>query len=311
MRNRGSALILKNDRVVVIKRNKDGEEYFVFPGGGIEAGETPAQTTKREAFEELGVQIDVKECLEEIEFNGIQYFFLAEILEGEIGRGLGEEYKDDSRGTYEPMWMAIDDLQYVDIRPRKVAERLRYFVEEEILFQNEGLKVRKLEEKDNYLLVKWLSDPVVLEFYEGRDNPFDLDKVHKAFYTPDDEEMRCIIEFDGQEIGYIQIYPLDQETKAEYGYDQDETIYGMDQFIGEVAYWNKGVGTQLVTSMVAYLIKEKQASRVVMDPQTRNVRALRCYEKCGFKKVKLLPERELHEGIYQDCWLIEYRAVVK
>jgi aminoglycoside 6'-N-acetyltransferase len=42
-----------------------------------------------------------------------------------------------------------------------------------------------------------------------------------------------------------------------------------------------------------------------MDPQTRNTRAIKCYKKCGFKKIKILPKRELHEGEYQDCLLIE------
>lgn len=58
--------------------------------------------------------------------------------------------------------------------------------------------------------------------------------------------------------------------------------------------------------MVKYLVEHKQADRVVMDPQTRNTRALKCYEKCGFKRIKILPKHEFHEGEYQDCWLIEY-----
>ncbi len=44
-----------------------------------------------------------------------------------------------------------------------------------------------------------------------------------------------------------------------------------------------------------------------MDPQLRNTRAMKCYEKCGFKKIKILPKHELHEGVHQDCWLIEYK----
>ena len=72
------------------------------------------------------------------------------------------------------------------------------------------------------------------------------------------------------------------------------------------AYWNKGIGTKLVSSVVEYLIREKGADRIVMDPQTWNERAIHCYEKCGFEKVKLLPKRELHEGAYRDCWLMEY-----
>ncbi|WP_416149824.1 GNAT family N-acetyltransferase [Salipaludibacillus sp. HK11] len=174
-----------------------------------------------------------------------------------------------------------------------------------MLFQNKNLRVRKLEIKDNYLLANWLSDPTLLQFYEGRDNRFDLNKVNKVFYDIDDNEVKCIVEFDGNEIGYIQFYKLDDETKKEYGY-LDKNIYGTDQFIGEVEYWNKGIGTLLVTSMVKFLIEHKKADRVVMDPQTRNTRAIKCYEKSGFKKVRILPKHELHEGIYQDCWLIEY-----
>ncbi|SDZ83275.1 aminoglycoside 6'-N-acetyltransferase [Thalassobacillus cyri] len=174
------------------------------------------------------------------------------------------------------------------------------------MFQNGYLKVRKLEEKDDHLLAKWLSDPSVLEFYEGRDNPFDLARVNKVFYAPQDVVDKCIVEFDSNEIGYIQFYQLDEETKKEYGYE-NEHVYGTDQFIGEVEYWNKGIGTLLVSSMVNFLMEHKKAARVVMDPQTRNTRAIKCYEKCGFKKVKLLPSRELHEGEYKDCWLMEYR----
>ena len=175
-----------------------------------------------------------------------------------------------------------------------------------LLFQNGSLKVRKLEEEDNYLLAKWLSNPSVLEFYEGRDNPFNLDEVNKVFYNPEDKKFKCIVEFDGNKIGYIQFYHLDDETKKEFGYE-DGNIFGMDQFIGEVEYWNRGIGTVLVTSMVKFLIENKKADRIVMDPQVRNTRAIKCYEKCGFTKVKILAKKELHEGVYQDCWLIEYQ----
>ncbi|MFC4664262.1 MULTISPECIES: GNAT family N-acetyltransferase [Oceanobacillus] len=81
----------------------------------------------------------------------------------------------------------------------------------------------------------------------------------------------------------------------------------MDQFIGETQYWDRGIGSLLIKSMVAYLINKKRINKVVMDPQAWNKRAIRCYEKSGFKKIKLLPCHELHEGEYRDCWLMEYR----
>ncbi|MBS4204128.1 GNAT family N-acetyltransferase [Lederbergia citrea] len=176
-----------------------------------------------------------------------------------------------------------------------------------MLFQKGNLKVREIQLKDSALLVKWLSDPKVLTYYEGRDNPFNLHKVNEHFFDDDQQVTRCIVEFDGVSVGYIQFYQVDEETRIVYGYSpNEERIYGMDQFIGEVEYWNRGIGQILVSSMVEYLIKEKRAEKIVMDPQTWNERAIRCYEKCGFEKVKLLPKNEFHEGEYRDCWLIEY-----
>lgn len=177
-----------------------------------------------------------------------------------------------------------------------------------MLFTYNHLLVRNLELKDSHLLAKWLSDPAVLEYYEGRDNPFDLKKVNQKFFDRKNEVNGCIIEYNKIEIGYIQYYQLDQNTRNEYGYEGNrENIYGIDQFIGEPNYWNKGIGTLLVQSMVNFLIEQKQADMVVMDPQIKNVRAIHCYEKCGFTKIKSLPKHELHEGEYRDCWLMEYK----
>lgn len=173
---------------------------------------------------------------------------------------------------------------------------------------NGRLTIRSIHIEDKYILAKWLSDPTVLQYYQGRDQPLNVEQVTEIFCDPDSEEVQCIIEYDGVAIGYIQYYELDQESRNTYGYyDSTERIYGMDQFIGEPQYWNRGIGTLLVQTMVHFLIEQKHAHRIAMDPQTWNTRALHCYEKCGFTKVKLMPRHEWHEGEYRDCWLIEYK----
>lgn len=58
--------------------------------------------------------------------------------------------------------------------------------------------------------------------------------------------------------------------------------------------------------MLDYLITELGAHKMVMDPQTWNVRPIACYEKCSLKKVKLLPKYEWTEGEQRDSWLMEY-----
>lgn len=164
-----------------------------------------------------------------------------------------------------------------------------------------------MELQDDVLLVKWLSNPDVLRYYEGRDNPFNIQKVREEFFQENDYVKRCIIEYENTSIGYIQYYEVEEEYREKYGYEHGDTIYGMDQFIGEPMFWNKGIGTLLVKSMVQYIMDELKADSVIMDPQTWNKRAIRCYEKSGFQKIKLLPQHEYHEGAYRDCWLIEYR----
>ncbi|KOP65631.1 2-aminoglycoside phosphotransferase [Bacillus sp. FJAT-18019] len=180
-----------------------------------------------------------------------------------------------------------------------------------LVYEAGPITVRELEEKDVLSMVSWLSNPDVLQYYEGRDNPHDAERVREQFYV-DDDETRCIIEYEGKPIGYIQFYLLDEEMLGEYGYgesDADGMTFATDQFIGEPDYWNKGIGTKLMTSMVEYLVVQRQADRIVMDPQAWNVRAIACYEKCGFRKVRLLEKHEQHEGEMRDCWIVEYRPL--
>ncbi|MFC7687404.1 NUDIX domain-containing protein [Ureibacillus sp. GCM10028918] len=126
MRDRGSCILVKDNKIALVKRIRDGMVYYVFPGGGIEKGETPEEAAKREAFEELGVTINVKECFEKVQYNGIQYYFIAELIEGNIGTGQGEEFTDTkrNRGIYQPLWIEINELLSIDVRPNEVAAKI-------------------------------------------------------------------------------------------------------------------------------------------------------------------------------------------
>ena len=181
------------------------------------------------------------------------------------------------------------------------------------LIRNGDLALRLMrDEADDYKqMTKWLTDPRVLEFYEGRDNPFPLARIVEK-YSPrvlrSESVTPCFLICEERLIGYMQFYPVaSEEDRLSYGMEASDgavNIFGADQFIGEPGYWNRGIGTRALRLMLSYLFAAKQAGAVVVDPHVDNLRAIRCYEKCGFRKIRILRRHELHEGIWRDSWLM-------
>ncbi len=174
--------------------------------------------------------------------------------------------------------------------------------------------LRKMKDslEDYKVMTKWLSDPQVLEHYEGRDNPFNHSKVMEK-YGPrtrgESEVTPCIIEYDNKAIGYLQYYKI---TEDEYEVNDKIELtsykypYGIDLFIGETEYWNMGIGTKILEGMMEYLVKNEKADGIFIDPQTCNKRAIKCYEKSGFKALKVIEKRDLCEGEYRDSLIMLY-----
>jgi len=171
------------------------------------------------------------------------------------------------------------------------------------------LTIRSLTQKDLPILLKWLTDDRVLEFYGGRDQNFTEQDIIREYYEEDNDiATRLIVECNDIPIGYVQVYNMIDEYYDSYQYDKTgEIVYCMDQFIGEPNYWNKGLGTRFMKIILEYLVTEKNAKAVILDPHQNNPRAIRMYEKVGFKIIKELPEHELREGVMEDCYLMEFR----
>lgn len=125
MRIRAAAILIQNDSLALLERHRDGKHYFTFPGGGVDAGETPEQAVVREVGEELGVDIRVIRLVAEVWFRGNQqFFFLVEQTGGEFGSGAGEEYAadlDPARGSYKPVWLPLKRVTTQNVLPKPVA----------------------------------------------------------------------------------------------------------------------------------------------------------------------------------------------
>lgn len=59
-----TAIIVHQGRVLMARRReREGELLWAFPGGGIEAGETPEQAAVREVAEEVGLEVEARQVL--------------------------------------------------------------------------------------------------------------------------------------------------------------------------------------------------------------------------------------------------------
>ena len=124
--NGGVALM---HRVGVLKR-KDIQEYYTFPGGGLEEGETLEEGTIREIKEEFGIDVKVVKKLYELEsqkFNQKEYFFLCEYIGGKFGTGEGPEFSNDPKyidsGKYLPEIIKKEDVKNIPLLPPEIKEK--------------------------------------------------------------------------------------------------------------------------------------------------------------------------------------------
>ncbi len=133
-------------------------------------------------------------------------------------------------------------------------------------------KFRLLTSDDFPLMLDWLSKEHVKQWWDDGDDT--LEKVTRH-YGRDNNAAKFILvetqEIDEKPIGYFQYYFLD-----------DGSI-GIDQFIGEADYINKGIGEKTIRIFVELIVKQHQPASIILDPLPENKRAIRCYEKVGFK----------------------------
>ena len=123
---RARVIIIRDDAIAMIERHRAGRHYYVFPGGGVEPGETVEEAAAREAAEELGLIVTIGRRVAELTYaDFLLQFFLATPIGGAFGTGHGPEVNglnSPGQGTYRPVWLPLSDLLTVEVLPGAIAQ---------------------------------------------------------------------------------------------------------------------------------------------------------------------------------------------
>lgn len=112
---------------------------------------------------------------------------------------------------------------------------------------------------------------------------------------------------DGVDIGYIQYWTIADNlfepwlSQAPWMTKLPRDTVGVDLSIGDSEGISKGVGSKALRAFTKNLVREG-FENIVIDPDYRNKRAVRAYEKAGFRRIDSL------FGKTGDTLLMQFKA---
>jgi 8-oxo-dGTP diphosphatase len=126
MPKRAVGIIIKNNKILLMRRVKNGQEYYVFPGGGVEDGENAKMAAIREMNEEVSLDVKLDKLLFKIDNQGRQeYYFLIKEFKGTPELGGEEKERMDKDNQYYPTWIILDKIPNLDnLYPEEAKERI-------------------------------------------------------------------------------------------------------------------------------------------------------------------------------------------
>ena len=125
---RAVCIMFRDDEVLLMHRVKGGEEYWTFPGGGVEDDETIEEAVVREVLEETTMPIQLEKLLYIHNYEtSDQYYYLCKYISGEpvLGDSVEKERMEKvTSDIYGPEWVPLDNVEYLLLYPLEIRDWL-------------------------------------------------------------------------------------------------------------------------------------------------------------------------------------------
>lgn len=144
--------------------------------------------------------------------------------------------------------------------------------------EGEKINLRKVGVSDFNKIIKWHQNQL-LTYLAGNRLPRNKEECNERYLKNTIlNYMLAIEDKSGNFIGEIEINHIQWKEK----------MAELFMYIGEENLWGKGYGTEALSLFIDYIFKTKGFKTIYLRVYESNKRAIRCYEKCGFKKKGIL-----------------------
>jgi aminoglycoside 6'-N-acetyltransferase len=160
--------------------------------------------------------------------------------------------------------------------------------------------LRPVTPEDAPTLAAILADPTVTPWW----GTFDDEKLRHDIIEPPVDVASFVIEVEGTVVGLIQ---YSEENEPDYRHA------GIDIAVGS-SWQGRGVGSDAIRALALHLFQERGHHRLTIDPAAGNTRAIRAYERVGFRPVGIMrdyergPDGLWHDGLLMDLLRGELQA---
>ena len=146
---------------------------------------------------------------------------------------------------------------------------------------------RPLAHSDLPLLHEWLNRPHVAQWWQGAVSlALVVEEYGSEIGSPSVQQMLACL--DAEPVGFIQSYSVMGADPEWWTDETDPGARGIDQFLANAEQLSRGLGSEMVRQFVARLFEDARVSKVQTDPAPDNARAIRAYEKAGFRRVRVV-----------------------
>ena len=167
------------------------------------------------------------------------------------------------------------------------------------MFRGEKIQLGAVQREYLTKYVEWLNDWETAQFLNpGIPAPFNVEDETEWFENrrkaKDSFVFAILTLAENKLIGNCGLHSVDLKNR--------KAVFGI--FIGDKNYWSQGYGTDATKTLLRFGFEELGLNLIELEVYAFNPRAMRCYEKAGFRRAGTHRQGLYRNGKFHDEYLM-------